>query len=213
MLQDAVEAAGGAGFGIVGTILVLISATGVSRALTRAFAAIWGLPRPKSNVKGAWRWLAAALVLALAVVMVRSLIELASGLPPSPVWHIGVSLLCDIAIAWFVPWLLLAGLVHPRLLLPGALICGLLMLTVRPATAAWFPHALDVSADRYGFIGVTFTYLAWLNIVSLCFLASAVLGQVVATDRGRLGGGFEARFRWLRVYRKGSPLSTVSRLS
>ena len=61
------------------------------------------------------------------------------------------------------------------------------MFTVRPATAAWLPHALEVSADRYGPIGVAFTYLAWLYIASFCFLATAVVGQVIATDRGGLG--------------------------
>ena len=42
-------------------------------------------------------------------------------------------------------------------------------------------------ADRYGPIGVAFTYLACLYTASFCFLATAVLGQVIATDRGKLG--------------------------
>jgi membrane protein len=62
------------------------------------------------------------------------------------------------------------------------------MLTVRPATAAWLPHALEVSADRYGSIGVAFTYLACLYTAAFCFLATAVVGQVIASDRGWLGG-------------------------
>ena len=61
------------------------------------------------------------------------------------------------------------------------------MLAVRPATAAWLPGALEASADRYGSIGVAFTYLAWLYTASFCFLATAVVGQVIATDRGSLG--------------------------
>jgi membrane protein len=86
-----------------------------------------------------------------------------------------------------VPWVLLAGVVHPRLLAPGALLFALLMLFVRPATAAWLPHALEVSADRYGPIGVAFTYLAVLYTASFCFLATSVVGQVIATDHGGFG--------------------------
>jgi membrane protein len=67
------------------------------------------------------------------------------------------------------------------------LVFALLMLAVRPATAAWLPHALEVSAERYGSIGVAFTYLACLYTASLCFLATALIGQVIAKDRGALG--------------------------
>ena len=71
--------------------------------------------------------------------------------------------------------------------MPGALLFALLMLAVRPATAAWLPRALETSADRYGSIGVAFTYLAWLYVASLFLLAAALVGQVIATDVGRLG--------------------------
>ena len=87
----------------------------------------------------------------------------------------------------FVPWALLAGAVRMRLLLPGALLFAALMMTVRPATQAWLPRALETSADRYGSIGVAFTYLTWLYIASWVFLATAVVGQVIANDPGRLG--------------------------
>jgi membrane protein len=53
------------------------------------------------------------------------------------------------------------------------------------------PRALDVSAERYGSIGVAFTYLAWLYVLSFCFLAASVIGQVVTSDPGGFG-------RWIR---------------
>ncbi len=61
------------------------------------------------------------------------------------------------------------------------------MVAVRPASAIWLPRALETSADRYGAIGVAFTYLAWLYVAAFCFLATAVVGQVVATDTGGSG--------------------------
>jgi membrane protein len=62
---------------------------------------------------------------------------------------------------------------------------------VRPASSAFLPRALDVSADRYGTIGVAFTYIAWLYAISFCFLVAALVGQVIATDQGWFG-------RWIR---------------
>ena len=191
LLEPAVETSGGAAFGIVGTLIVLASATSLSRALTRAFAAVWDLPRPKSRLASAWRWLAVVLALALAMVAVRALKSYAAEIPPSNVWQVTVSLVCDLAIGVFVPWVLLSGVVRPRHLAPGALLFGLAMLAVRPASGVWLPRALDVSAERYGSIGVAFTYLAWLYVVSFCFLATAAVGQVITTDRGQIGA-------WLR---------------
>jgi len=178
---------GGATFGILGAIFVLVSATSLSRALARAFTAIWEVPRPPSSLRSAWRWLAVVLVFALSLVIVRAAIEPLEVLPPRELWPRVVSLAWDVAIAAFVPWVLLAGAVRARMLVPGAVLFALLMITVRPATQAWLPGALETSADRYGSIGVAFTYLTWLYVASFCFLATALIGRVVATDPGTLG--------------------------
>jgi membrane protein len=187
VLEDAVQGGNGSAFGIAGTLLVLASATSLSRALIRAFAAIWAIVKPKSTLGSAWRWLAAVLVLTLSMVLAKAMIAPVHLLPPRDMLPLLASFALDAFVALFVPWVLLAGGVHPRLLAPGAVLFALLMLTVRPATAAWLPHALEVSADRYGSIGVAFTYLACLYTASFCFLATAVLGQVIASDRGWLG--------------------------
>jgi membrane protein len=194
-LEDAVTAAGDTAFGIVGLVVVLLSATGVSRALTRAFATIWELPRPKSNLSSLWRWVAAVLGLVASLLAVRGLERLVDDVPPAGTWPVGVAFVCDLAISLFVPWVLLSGVVRARLLLPGALIAAVVNIAVRPATLAWFPNALEDSADRYGSIGVAFTYLAMLYSVALGFLATAIIGQVIATDPGRLGA-------WIRGSRE-----------
>ncbi len=176
-----------ASFGIVGALIVLGSATSLSRALTRAFAAIWGLPRPTVKITSAWRWVAAVLGIALALIAARALTRSLEQLPPSTLWLTLGFFVADVAIAVFVPWLLLAGRISPRHLLSGAVLFGTVMLVARPASRVWLPYALEVSADRYGSLGVAFTYLAWLYAVSFCFLAAGVLGQVVTTDESPVG--------------------------
>ena len=202
VLDQAVEASASAGFGVVGVLIVLASATSLSRALTRAYAAIWELPRPRSTLRSAWRWLAVVVALALSLFVVRALSQFASAVPPGDVWERIVAFACDLVIVTFVPWLLLSGAVRPRCLLPAALLFAGLMLVVRPASAVWLPLALDASAGRYGTIGVAFTYLAWLYVVSFCVLLTAVLGQAIAVDRGWLGS-------WLRRERDQSTESRI----
>ena len=187
VLDEVLEESGGSTFGIVGALIVLASATSLSRALTRAFAAIWLLPRPRSTLRSAWRWLAVVVSLALSLVVVRALSQFAAAVPPGGVWQRVVAFGLDTAIMVLVPWLLLTGAVGLRRLVPGALLFAGVMLAVRPASALWLPRALEVSAERYGSIGVAFTYLAWLYVVAFCVLVSAVLGQVLAMDPGWLG--------------------------
>ena len=98
-----------------------------------------------------------------------------------------ISIGLDILVGAFVPWLLFANRVPVRRLIPGAVVFALANLVVRPASEAYLPRALEDSADQFGSIGVAFTYPAWLYVVSSVFLAAAVIGNVIAEDRGRLG--------------------------
>ena len=75
----------------------------------------------------------------------------------------------------------------------GAVLFAGAMVFLRPTSKVWLPHALEVSAERYGTIGVAFTYLAWLYVLSFCFLAAGVIGQVLTTDAGWLGRRLRGR--------------------
>lgn len=200
VLQDALSTTGGSAFGIIGTLVVLISATSLSRVLTRAFAAIWELPRPRAGLSQFWRWLGAVITLALSMVVIRWLLRLTEALPPENLWRFVVPFGLDTALAVLVPWILLSGRIPVRRLLPGGVVFALFMLAVRPASQAFLPHALEGSADRYGTIGVAFTYIAWLYVLSFCFLGAALIGQVIATDEGWLG-------RWIRGEQHQAPVA------
>jgi membrane protein len=191
VLEQALEGSASTTFGIAGALIVLASATSLSRALTRAYAAIWLLPRPTLRIGSAWRWVAALLAMALALAVTLTLTRYLSDRPPRGLWGILLAFGLDIVIGVFVPWILLARQVRQRHLLPGATLVAVVLLFVRPATAAWMPRALEVSADRYGSIGVAFTYLAILYVISFCWLGGALIGQVITTDEGWFG-------RWIR---------------
>ena len=192
VLENAIAGAGSTTIGLLGTLMLLASATSLSRALTRAVAAVWSVERPKSRlVQTVSRWLAVVLVLSLAFVLIAVVSEPLESLPPPGAWSHLLTFATDAGLGLILPWLALAGAVVPRRLAPGALTFALLMLVVRPATKAWFPPALTVTSDRYGTIGVSFTYIALLYILAFCFLGSLVIGEVTATDRGGLG-------KWIR---------------
>ena len=102
-------------------------------------------------------------------------------------WSAVVLLLVDFALAIILPRLLLGGRPPVRLLVPSGCAFALAMAAVRPVGLAYLPHALQISDDRYGTIGLAFTYISWLYVLSFCLLVTAVLGRVVADDEGVLG--------------------------
>jgi len=189
-VDAALKESGSAAFGVIGAVIVFASATSLSRALARAFAAVWALSKPKSSPAAVWRWIAVVLAIALSLWTLRRSQTFADEIPPPDVWGEVVAFVVLVTVALFAPWVLLRGAVTVRALLPGAVLFGLVVLVVRPFTNVWLAHSLDASATRYGSIGVAFTYLAWLYLIAWIFLATAVIGQVLVTDDGRVG-------RWL----------------
>ena len=201
VVQDAVSGSGASAFGVVGAFWVLISATSLSRAITRAFAAIWEVPPPRKSPRQAGRWLGAVILLTTAMVLIRWLTGLTEDWPSQIVWGVLISLVLTTGVGALVPWILLSGSVPVQRLVPGALIFSVGVTAARPIAHGLLTNSLDSSAERYGTIGVAFTYIAFLYALSLWFLGAAFLGQVIATDEGRLG-------RWIR--RESDPRTPVT---
>lgn len=187
VLNDVVNAGGFGTFGIVGILIVLISATSLSRALTRAYDTVWRHGRTKLPPKGTWRWLAAVMVLALSVVLSHKLVSLVKQVPPPQIWGLLALFAVPAAIACYIPWMLMAGRVPVRLLLPGASLFGALMVLAHPVADRYLATSIAVSADRFGPIGVAFTYLTYLYCIAWVLLGTAVLGRVIVIDPGVVG--------------------------
>jgi membrane protein len=187
VIDDALSHGGLGAFGVVGSLVVVISSTGLARALGRAYAAVWSVYQTPGGPRASWRWLVIVMTLALFAVGSRVLGWFSGELPLRGLVSALLLLVIDCSIALFVPWLLLGHAVPTRMLLPGSILFGLAMLFVRPAGAVYLPRALQTSADRYGTIGVAFTYIGWLYVVAFCVMLAAIFGYVIANDEGPLG--------------------------
>jgi membrane protein len=187
VLDDALGHPGIGAFGVVGSLVVLLSSTGLARALARAYAAVWTVAQTSTGPGAAWRWIATVMTIAVFAVSTRLLGSLSAQLPLPRLSSALLLLLMDCGVAVLVPWLLLAGAVPVRLLTIAGVAFGLMMLAVRPVGAVYLPRALQTSAERYGTIGVAFTYIGWLYVVAFCLLLAAVLGQVLGQDEGSFG--------------------------
>ena len=172
--------------GVVGGLMVLISATACSRAMQRLCQRAWSLPKAGARV-AAWRWIA-WLGTWLFMFGVQGSLREGFGLG---LW-IGVPLLlvAEVAIWWWTQHLLLVARVPWLPLLPGALLTGAALTVLTSTAPLYMPQALNRSLAKYGSLGAVFTLLSWLItlcvVVTLCITAGAVVARE-PWAAGRLG--------------------------
>jgi membrane protein len=170
-------------FGLIGILITLLSATSFSRALVRLYAGIWDVPRPP-GLRGLWRLVATLLGLVLLVFLLTFVRRVLQGVPLSTVAEAVVACLLGALIWTWVPWVLLAGRVPARLLVPGGVLMGAAMVVLTIAGRIYLPRALSSATRQYGALGISFTYVSWLFVLMLALVTTAVTGAVVARNPG-----------------------------
>lgn len=165
--------------GVIGVILLVIAATSFARALERSLRTIWRTP--SVSIRFAWRWLAAlaALITGLALVVATRIIVVGSG------WISLVEFVAEVvlwgALWWIASWIVVARGVSLAQLLPGSVIAG---LGFAVAGLVVLPPLLADSANRFGVLGMAFTYIGWLLFLACILLVAMVVGRVLYTTYG-----------------------------
>lgn len=176
VVEDAV-AGSGTSAGLIGIGLVLILATSLSRTLTRLYCAVFLVPRPHPSVRLVGKWLAAVVCFFVAVALARVFRLVVEGLPFDAFWAVFGAWITQSLLWLVVPLLLLEGRLSFRQLLPGAVLAGLAWALVMVAGDVALAAFLTRSAAQYGVIGVAFTYLSWLYVLSFALVVAVVVGR------------------------------------
>ncbi len=172
-------------FGILGVVIVVISATSMSRALARMYAKVWQVPR-SGGWRSGWRWVAVLFGVALSFITFRALYLGSAGNLYGTAGTLLLTLIVNSLLWTWAPWLLLARRVSWRRLLPGGVIMGSCTVATSIASGVYLPRALDSASRQFGALGVAFTYIGWLFVVAFVLVCSTVLGAVLARDESRL---------------------------
>ncbi|MEU4159066.1 YhjD/YihY/BrkB family envelope integrity protein [Actinoplanes sp. NPDC026670] len=179
LLDDALDGSRSNAFGLVGGLIVILSATGLARALVRAYRTVWQVPGRRAGASSTGWQIGSVLMLVGFLIVIRLLSSLTGMLPSPRAGQVVVTALADLALAVFLPRILLGPVVPwSRLLLTGGLFAAV-MVGVRAGGAIYLPRALQSSADRYGTIGLAFTYIGWLYVLSFCLLLTAIVAGVL----------------------------------
>jgi membrane protein len=164
--------------GVIGALVVLLSATASSRAMARVCERAWRLPRAAPRLV-VWRWFA-WIVAWVAVLVLQG--PLRSGLGVGPWLGVPLIFLADVAVWWWTQRLLLGARVPWLPLLPGALISALAMTALSVTARLYMPTALNRSLATYGSLGSVFTLLSWLIAVCAVLTFTITAGAVLATE-------------------------------
>ncbi|MFI1364950.1 YhjD/YihY/BrkB family envelope integrity protein [Streptomyces griseochromogenes] len=164
--------------GVVGGLMVLLSATAVSRALQRLCKRAWEIPRAGTRI-APWRWLA-WLVLWLAALLVQG--PMRDGFGVGAWLGIPITLVGLTGLWWWTQHLLLGGLVGWKPLLPGAVITAVAVTALSVTARLYLPRALNQALSEYGSLGPVFILLSWLIVVCVAVAISISAGAVVAQE-------------------------------
>jgi membrane protein len=160
-----------------GILVMLYSVYSFARLLARTYEAAWHLP--KAGVGGAARGILWVLELALYVALLAPLRRFVDDNAGNVVADVVALSLAT--LVWLVtPYLLLAGRVPYRALLPTALLTAASLGIASAFSIIYMPNAITTSAARYGLVGVAFTFVSWLIGIGIVVVIAAAIGAVTA---------------------------------
>ncbi|MFE7797603.1 hypothetical protein [Nocardia sp. NPDC057440] len=185
-----------AAFGVVGLVMVVLGGTSFARALGRVYGAIWQVP--SMGPRDAWRWVATLLAVALCAALVgqtRGLTHIRYAGRP-------LALVGEVAIWTFVwtlvPLLLTKGALTGRLLWVSALLTAVGLTSVHVAGRIVLPRITTNAQHHFGPLGLAFTSVSWLFVMSLVIVGAASVVKSFALDETCVG-------RYLRGPDSGGP--------
>lgn len=164
--------------GVVGALMVLLSATAVSRALQRLCKRAWEIPRAGTRV-ALWRW-PAWLLLWLGVLVLQGPVR--DGFGAGAWLGAPLTLVVQTGLWWWTQHLLLGGRIGWRPLLPGAVITATVLTALTVTARLYMPRALDRALTEYGPVGSVFVLLSWLIVVCVAAAVSVSAGAVLAQE-------------------------------
>jgi membrane protein len=166
---------------------LLWSAISAARAIRAVHSLAWegGIGRFRRPVPAALMLLAAlAALLFVIVVAAKARADLGTaGL------LISIAAFAAFAAIWLgVAWLLPHGDAGWTDLVPGALLVALGVQVIHLGTVLFIADKVERASQTYGSLGVAFTILLWLYVISRVIVASAMLNAALAEGRrGRHG--------------------------
>ncbi|GAA3373058.1 hypothetical protein GCM10017750_00860 [Streptomyces racemochromogenes] len=164
--------------GVVGSVMVLLSATAVSRAVQRLCRRAWGIPRGAARI-AVWRW-----VVWIAVWTVLLVVQgpVRDGFGAGLWLGVPLTLLLQTAAWWWTQHLLLGGVIGWWPMLPGALLTAMAVTALSLGARLYMPVAMNRVLGEFGAFGSVFVLLSWLIVLCVAIAVGLSTGAVLARE-------------------------------
>jgi membrane protein len=166
--------------GVIGILIVLISALSFARAMQRLYLRVWDLPNQRgiANIRRtvAWLlgWLFTLILLAATVGLVDSLsFEIAGEV---------FRLIAGVGLWWWTAHALLGGRVPWRALWVSAVITAVGLAVLIDLSRVFMPAYAKANTDQFGGIGLMFAASTWLLIVGGVITGGAMVGRIIVEE-------------------------------
>lgn len=166
---------------VIGIVILLYSVLSFTRALQRVYLGMWRLhPEPFDALARQLFWIVGFVVYTVALGPLHDL-EHGHNLG---IFYAVTSIALS-AVFWvWTPYVLLAGRIQWRRMLPTGLLTATAISLYSVWTAIFLPGIFTRNAERYGLIGVAFGLVTWLFVYAGILIGSAVIAAV--WDRRRV---------------------------
>ncbi|QNG20233.1 hypothetical protein G4H71_13195 [Rhodococcus triatomae] len=166
-----------AAFGVVGLLMVVVSGTSFARALARTYGRVWTVP--VIGLAQSWRWFSVLFAVIASSVLVGVIqLSASGGLVVAGQWIVW-------ACVWTLcPYLLTLGAVSGRVLVWTGAVTATLMTAIHTVGRVLLPHATAEAQAHFGTLGIVFTVIGWLFVLSLALVAAPVVVAALPVGEG-----------------------------
>jgi membrane protein len=166
--------------GLIGLLVVLLSASSFARAVMRAYEKIWALPTI-GGIRGRRR----ALAWLLGWLLGLQSVALVSWVLPdaAPVWVRAALKAAVVGLLWWwTLYVLLFARVSWQALAVPAFLTGVALTAYTVGSSAVMPHYAGSSADQFGTFGLVLAVATWLVGMAGVMIVAALVGRVLVED-------------------------------
>jgi len=191
--------------GLVGLVVVLLSATTYARALQRLYERTWQQPHIGGilGMRRSFLWIVGCVAYLEVLTLVLAALSV---LPGAGLWRLVGQVVAGTALWWWTQYVLLRGREPWRNLLPGALLTSVALAALTRLSEVFMPPYVAANVSQFGALGLVFAASTWLLIFGGILVVACVLGRVAVVEP-RLRSWYDAvgaRVTRRRARRRGS---------
>lgn len=165
--------------GTVGLVITIASATSFGRAVQRMFELVWE-QHHVGGMRGAGRCLLWVVAWLSCLGAINALIALVAA--PGGPFQLLLQIIGASAAWWGSSWILLFGRVRRWLLLPGALLTGVVQVLYSRGSEWLMPAYVESNAEQFGMLGVILALSTWLIGFGGILVGGALIGRLLVED-------------------------------